>query len=411
MAHRDRNHKRSLDGQLLRFTAYLCVVLGAVWFLVSFDLSAPRDIDAWSPGALQGDVVHSLMESRGVLFAGAHSGLYELHPDGSVKLVSGVPGPVYTLEDADNNLYAGTGDGVYSVSPSESSTNHDGLASVQVRDLAFAGTYLYAATDEGLYERQEQGDWLDRWPENGMPEPVNAVLARENGAVIGTEEGISSIYANKGLVNSLWDGGPVVALARSDAGSAAGEARIWAGTRGDPLLLRSEDAGESWREFGDEIRLDTVHAMSADPSKAERLFVGGSGLADGTGTAGVMNSDDGGKSWRTEQNRLSNTHVLSLLAREEVLTVEVSLPPVIESRSLALPVDGTRFYAGTNGSGVYTYRVPGSLIAFLGVLQPGVRLLEPLLAGLLLLIVTWKVYYRRRSLRASEREQSRFTKG
>lgn len=363
---------------------YGTLALGGLWTLWSLELSVSGDAGTWSPEALPGEVVHALVDSPRGLLAGTESGLYALRPDGSARRVPGIPGPVYALAASGEQIRAGTGDGVYALL-SSGAPEPRGLEGVPVRDLAVSGGRTYAATEEGLYE--EVKEWTRVWPA-GEPRPVNAVLGSEGGMLFGTEQGIFRLGSG-GEIESLRDRGAVVHLARTGADE------IWAGLRGGERLLRSQD-GDSWGETGGEVRLQSVEALVEDPEEQDRLYIGGSGLADGDGTAGVMVSEDGGRSWRTEQNRLSNTPVLSLAVRRERLEIEVSLPPLVEARSVALPASGSRFYAGTNGSGVYTHRPPGPVFSFFESLGAGARFAEPALFGLLLLAVAWRLYHGRR---------------
>ncbi|MBA2442093.1 MAG: hypothetical protein H0V53_06775 [Rubrobacter sp.] len=366
-----------------------------LWFLFALEVSVPADMGTWSPTALEGEVVYSLAQSSGSLLAGTQNGLYSVNADGSAYPLPEVPGPVYALERDRGDLYAGTGEGVYLVSPSGEEVHREGLADLAVRDLAVTGEGLYAATDIGLYEKAGVDGWRRVWSGNEGLRQVNAILEVDGGILIGGEEGLFRAEGT-GEVDRVREGA-VVSLSRQEVSSE----RVWAGFRGDPLLLVSEDGGYTWSAAGREVGLNAVNDLVAGPRGEGRLSIGGSGLDDGEGTAGVMTSEDGGESWQTERNRLSNTPVLSLLLGRDHLAIELSLPPLFESRPFSLPADGSRFYAGTNGTGVYTYREPGLLLSLLGGLRSSSRLLEPLLVGLAILATTLAVYYRRR--RARER--------
>lgn len=364
--------------------------MATLWFLVVLDVSVPADVGTWNPTALEGEVVYSLSEEpSGSLLAGTESGLYRVRADGSTRPVPAVPGPVYTLRKDEEEVYAGTAEGLHKLSSPGDSPRREGLADMVVRDLAVAGEDLYAATDEGLYKRAGEDGWTRIWPEDEEPRRVNAVLVLSNRILFGAEEGLFSTEGAGAAIRV--SEGAVVSLSEQEAGPR----RLWTGFRGEPLLLVSEDGGDSWNAAGREVGLNAVNDLVAGPD-GQRLSIGGGGLDDGEGTAGVMTSEDGGESWQSERNRLSNTPVLSLELRRDPLTVEFSLPPLFEAHTLSIPVEGSRFYAGTNGTGIYTYREPGYLLSFLGGLRFGGRLLEPLLVGLVVLVATLVIYYRRR---------------
>jgi hypothetical protein len=385
----------------LRSVAGALVILGVAWVLLQLEISAPADAGTWSPGVLEGEVVYSLLETRDALLAGTHRGLYELHPGGSPVLAAGVPGPVYALGEERGRIYAATGDGVYVYAADGEEAYRAGLPGIPVRDVDVAEVRVWAATGDGLYELAGE-QWERTWPREGEPAAVEAVLAVEAGILAGTREGL--LLVREEGAEPVWEGGAVVALGRS------GEEpeRVWAGVRGEPSLLVSGDSGRTWEESGAGIRLEAVNDLRADPVEAGRLFAGGSGLADGENLAGVMHSEDGGESWQTEQNRLSNTHVFALAARREPVRLEVSPVPGFRDRYLELPVESSRFYAGTNGSGVYTYRPQGPLSSLLGGAGSTVRFLEPIVAGAILLLLVWSAYYYgRRPSRAGGRSMRR----
>ncbi len=359
----------------------------ALLILLQLEISAPPDTETWSPGPLQGEVVHEVISTPDSIMAGAQDGLYRLGPDGAAERVPGIPGPVYAVGMARGEIYAATEDGVYALPTNGGPPRRDGLSGVSVRDVSASDSRLYAATDDGLFERDD-GGWGRAWPR-----PANAVMAVEDGAVVGSAEGIFHIEGDGGA-ERVWSGGTVESLAR-------GGESLWAGVRGEPRLLAARDPGRSWDPRGDGILLEAVNALAAAPEDANELLIGGSGLADGENLAGVMESEDGGENWEAAQNRLSNTHVFALSSRREPMRLEVSLPPMLEPRALELPLETTRFYAGTNGSGVYTFRPASRLLSTFASVQPAMRFAEPALAGLILLVLAWNLYYGRRRNRKS----------
>ncbi|WP_228386811.1 beta propeller repeat protein, partial [Ornithinicoccus halotolerans] len=230
--------------------------------------------------------------------------------------------------------------------------------------------------------------------------------AVDGAALLDHPDGLARLTPD-GQVRLLEPGVEVVALgtlAGPQTGRAAGT--LWAGVRGGPLLLLSEDGGDSWRESGDGLGFNATNALAAGGSadgddgsdggedtgdERSVLRAGGSGLADGTGQAGVMTSSDGGRTWQADQDRLSNTHVTGLLARREPVTLRVRVAGR-PGAQVPLPVSTTRWYAATNGSGVATQRPAVPALEAAGPLLPVLRLAEPLLLGTLLLALTVAAY-------------------
>lgn len=372
----------------MRRIAPILALLAALAVLLQTEITAPPDTDTWTPGAFQGEVVHSLIETPDSIMAGTQDGLHRLLPNGGAERIPEVPGPVYAMSANQEEIYAGTEDGVYALPTDGEPPRRDGLSGVTVRDVSASESRLYAATDDGLFERVD-GEWERTWPR-----PANAALAVEGGAIVGSAEGIFRIEGG-GEAERVWSGGAVESLVRDGW-------RLWAGARGEPRLLASRDPGRSWGPRGGGILLEAVNTLAADPNDSNELLVGGSGLADGENLAGVMSSGDGGENWEAGQNRLSNTHVYALAARREPTRLEVALPPILEPRGLDLPFETTRFYAGTNGSGVYTYRPASGPLSTLASVQPAMRFVEPALAGAILLALAWSLYFGRGRRRKSE---------
>lgn len=394
MARRDPSGDAALSARGIPLSL---AALAAVVILLRLEVSAPPDTGTWTPGPLQGEVVHSLLGTPERVVAGTQDGAYVLSVNGETERIPGLPGPVHALAANGTETYAATDDGVYVLPEDGGPAGRDGLSGSLVRDLSASDSRLFAATDDGLYERslyERVGDGCERT----RPGPANAVLATRDGAVVGASEGLFRVDA-AGRPERVWSGGAVESLARSGGD-------LWAGLRGESKLLVSVDSGRSWEPRDAGMRLETVNTLVADPRDPDRLFAGGSGLADGENLAGVMESEDGGESWSAEQNRLSNTHVYALATRREPLRLEVSLPPALGARSLDLPLETTRFYAGTNGSGVYTYRPTPRSLSLLSPLRPAARFAEPILAGAILLALVWFLYYGREPARKPGGRQS-----
>lgn len=368
-----------------------CAAALAILLLVGTRVSLPADLDGWVPAALPGEAVHALGSSPGGVLAGTGRGLHFLDEEGHEREL-GVRRRVNALLQESDPLLVATTDGLLAVSAGGGPPDEVAFADTEVHALDARAGEVWAGTGTGLHRRVSDRSWERRWPAPGQPDqPVPALLAVDDGVLFAHPDGLALWKAAAGTVHLVHRGVTVVALLAEQSGP-----RIWAGLRGHPLLLVSSDAGRSWRARGDGLGLTAVHAVVPEPSFPRRLLAAGSGLADGTGNAGVQNSDDGGESWQARQGQLSNTHVFTLLRRHEPVPLVVRLAGLPGATSLSLPVRTSRLYAGTNGGGVYTHRDRHPLVGVLAEIQPVLRLVEPMLAGLLLLACFAPAYSRLR---------------
>lgn len=367
------------------------VAVSAV-LLVGGGLSLPVDLGTWAPAALPGQPVFALAPAADGILAGSGRGLLLLREDGSVRDL-GVHARVNAIVHAPGTVLVGTVDGVLAL-PVTGATigaaTRAGLAGGEVLALATAEGVTWAGSATGLYWAAPGGPWQRAWPESGRPgSPVPAVLVVGGMVLFSSPDQLSVYDPVTGTLRVVADGVSVVSLSAT-----AGRSHLWAGLRGSPLLLSSSDAGRTWQPRSEGLGFTAVNAVISDPSGSGRLIAGGSGLADGSGNAGVEVSDDDGRTWRARQNRLSNTHVFALLGRPEALRLGLQVPGLPGSASLALPVHAGRTYAGTNGGGVYSQRPSNALVGALAAGRPALRLVEPLLAGLLVLACVLAAYRR-----------------
>ena len=369
-------------------------VAGAVGIglLAATRVEVSPDVDTWAAGPLAGEVVPAVEDADGVLLVGTRDGLVRLEPTGGLQDLP-VDGRVNALAADAEAAWVGTDDGVVRLTAEAATagpgTLADGLADVPVHALDASGGAVVAGTESGLHARTGSGTWERLWPTPHDPASrVEAVLATARGVLFDHPEGLGLVHLD-GSVEVVVPRVDVVAL-----GPWPGTGLVWAGTRGGPLLLVSDDDGLTWTERGDGLGFSGVHALAADPHDPERAVVGGSGLADGTGNAGTQRTDDLGATWQVRQDRLSNTHVFALAARSEPLHLRVRLAGTGVEGTVALPVSGPRWYAGTNGSGVATYRPDVPALTALAALTPYLRLVEPLAAGALLLVCVLPAYRR-----------------
>ena len=350
------------------------------------DVTLPGDLGAWRPDALPGELVYDLAELDGVVHAAAHTGLYVLDGPEPSEPYPDLPTPVVRLADDGRTWLVATGEGVHRLDTAGGS-RPAGLQQERVNDLVHAEDRWLAATDTGVFERVDD-EWVRRWPADEEAQALT-VAASSGRLLVGTRAGIVRLDPSDGSAETVWDGGIVRALFPDDRPGY--EDRLWAGTVGDEVLLASEDEGRSWQRGGEGLRLLSAQDVRSHPGQPDRLVVGGTGVDDGELLGGVMVSDDGGSTWDSEPNRLSNTHVYRLAVDREPLVVDVAWPLLARSSALELPIDIARFRAATNGAGVYTYAEPPAGLRLLALLQPTVRVVEPLVAGAIFLALLWQL--------------------
>lgn len=345
----------------------------AAVLLLSVEASVPSDTDAWRPAALDGAVVYDLAPLDDGLLVAAHDGAFAFTRDGAADALD-LAGPVRAAVTVPGAAYLGTDDGV--VRLVRGRTAADGLPGIGVDDLAASGERVYAAAGDGVHVRTG-GAWRRVWAPDERAR-VRAVAAAGNRVVVAAGDRLHLVDPGSGASDAVWTGNPVEVL------TAAGGA-LWAGVRGEPHLLRSGDGGSTWQPSGEGLIHEGIHALAADPADDRRLYAGGSGLADGEGSAGVWASLDGGATWEGEQDLLSNTHVYGLAAVREPARVGMRLRFTDAETALPLPWSQTRVYAATNGAGVASHRVGAGFLAAAPDPAGAHRVLEPLLAGVLLL--------------------------
>lgn len=368
-------------------------VLGAAVVATS-TTELPSDVDSWQPSALAGEVVFSLLGApdgtgdggAGDVLVGTRTQLYRMSPSGAVRALD-VPGPVRAMTASGDGVWLGTEQGLLHLASETDAARVEALAGVQVLALSAHGDALVVGAGDGLHRRASDGSLQRMWPADaGSGRAVEAVLPAGEGVLFAHPDGLA-LAGSDGSVSVLVPGISVVSLGRWDS-----DDELWAGTRGGPLLLVSEDGGATWDERGDGLGFSAVNAIARDPADGDRIVAGGSGLADGTGNAGTQWSDDDGRTWQVRQDRLSNTHVYALLAQRDSLRVHLSPPGPVAPSAVPLPLDTARWYAGTNGSGVSTYRPDVPALTALRATAPALRVLEPLVAGLLLLALLVPAY-------------------
>lgn len=388
----------------MRPTTLLIVAAAGVTVLLLVRVEAPGDLGAWRTAALPGEPVLSVVDTGAAVVAGGRSGLVVLERAAgrgrAAEADHVTDAPVQALAATGDRIWVGTTEGLGELTEEGYRPLPVLAEPVHALHAAPDGTLLVGSAS-GLHRVEPDHGGASRlWPGPGEPgRRVDAVLAAGGTVLLDHPDGLASVAAEgaEGAAEILVPGADVTALG-SLAGGAAGQApagatRLWAGLRGAPLLLVSDDGGRTWRDRGEGLGFSATNALAAaGDHDGAALWAGGSGLADGNGQAGVMTSSDGGRSWQAEQDRLSNTHVSGLLTRRERLTVSLRLAGGLVQAETPLPVSTTRWYAATNGSGLVTQRPAAPVLDAAAPLVPVLRLAEPLLLGSLLLALAVASY-------------------
>lgn len=157
---------------------------------------------------------------------------------------------------------------------------------------------LLAATSTGLVARGEEGRWN---PLPGTPAASAWYSIAAGGSTDGAILAGSSGEIGRGFADS-WSWLPVPAVF-GFAASARNPGLACAATRGG--ILRSEDAGASWKDSSSGLAKTFALQLAFDAADSSTLYAATAG-------AGVYRSGDGGKSWKAGGRELSRAIVRSL---------------------------------------------------------------------------------------------------
>lgn len=371
----------------------LVLVLGAagvaaLGLLVEVD--APADVGTMAPVGLDGRSLDAVVPTSAGMVVGGHTGAYLVYGEAQVREF-GIDASVHDLLARDDVVLAATDSGVWAIDRQTGEIEDRGPG-VRVDVLADGPNGLLALADGALMRRAVGESW-----ETLLETGVRTVAVVDGEVLVGRVDGLARLGpADEPEI--LLAGPPIDLVAGVDLGD---RSRIFAASRERPRLWAAPAAEGPWEPSDQGLRLATVETVVADPGRQGRVLAGGTGLADGEQTAGVIESDDGGRTWRDREDRLANVHVNDLTVRAEPLRAQLSLAG---AHVAAIPVTPPRprVYAATNGAGLYS-RQAALPFADAGAL-PLTRVLGPVVLGALALAAAWRAFG---ALRPARREPTK----
>lgn len=227
------------------------------------------------------------------------------------------------------SIFLACGNGVLrTLDDSASWTITTGWEITEVLDVAVdpnAPTHVYAATAYGVWHSPDRGEtWTEvnagiPAPQSTFTQTIAADRRHAGHLVVGSEEGLFRTTSG----GATWTPVGPRDVAIRDVTQSAADPRLWlAGTENDGVLL-SRDGGTTWSFVGSEIEMETIYAVTVDPSDADRLAAAGF-------EGGVYVSGDGGHTWRRAGLADHRIHALAFDVRRP-----------------------DRLWAGTLGDGVF----------------------------------------------------------
>lgn len=341
-------------------------------------VEGPADVGAWAPVALDGSALTSVAATSAGLVVAGPRGVSLVRADGTVRDLA-VAGPAHDLLATEGAVLAATDAGVRSIER-DTGEVHDLGPPGRVDRLAAGPTGLLAITEGALLRRDDVGAW-----QTVVDDGVRTVAVVDDEVLVGSATGLARLDA-RGELERVLGGPPVDLVAAVDLGD---ERRVFAASRKRPRLRAAPAPGGPWTPSEEGLRLATVETVAADQNEEGRVLAAGTGLADGEQIGGVVESDDGGRTWRDREDRLSNVHVLDLTVRAEPLRARVSLAGT-DFGNLPVTAPRPRFYAATNGAGLYARQAPLALADVAAAAAPVGRLVGPAALGVLALVAAWR---------------------
>lgn len=365
-----------------RYSLTLAALSAVIVLLLTVDINAPADVGRWTPVALEGTALRSVIAFDDALIVAGPAGVWRVDGDRVEDLKVDVR--VGHLLAHDGRVLAATETGVLVV---DAAGAHRTIAldEVAVDALVEHGGRALAIADGGLIHVDDGSAVVE------MGAGVRSATTFEGSLLLGLDQGVGQPDGDGG-VEQLWDGRHVEELL---AVSEEDGTRLLAAVRGPVPLLAATDPRGPWEPSSEGIRLATIARLVVDPVDSRQVLAGGTGLDDGESgeRGGIADSTDAGRTWINERDRLSAVHVYDFATRREPLRIEVALAGR-ELGSVALPIPRVHTYASTNGAGLYRRQpdLPGASIA--AALQPVGRLMAPAALGTLILWVGWGAFLR-----------------
>jgi hypothetical protein len=313
----------------------------------------------WSATASPNGKIKVLAVDGTTLYAGSDQGVSASNDGGATwtSLNSGLTTTeIMSLSVSNGTIYAGTNNGVFSTNTNNVSWNTTaGLGNTTVNGLFSYGGITYAATNGGVYSIADGNSSWDV-ANSGYTGIVTSVAVFANKLFLGSPDGIyrsNSISVvnwsafNQGFNNldayTVYNNGPLV-IAATNKG-----------------LFVSRDLAANYARANSGLT-DSLHVVG--------LTFSGAKLYAATKNGGVFATADTGKTWTSANVGLLNLSIKSIVAGTHALvavgndgtvyssplgniswTAGTGMPSVVPT---ALATDGTNFFLGTLGNGIYT---------------------------------------------------------
>ena len=229
-----------------------------------------------------------------------------------VKVLNGLSynSPVWSLATSGNNVYAGSGFGVYYTTNDGSNWIRTNLNNAAGYSILINGTNIFAGTQNGVYKTTNNGT---NWTQMGLTVPIWTMAKYGDTLFAGTQP--LGVYrsTNNGLnwTQTSLNNKLISSLAIKDN-------MIFAGDNAQAIVYRSTDNGNNWTQF----------SLGGGPTVSVlSLAVINNTIFAGVNNYGIYTSTNNGLNWTP--NSFNSTSVLCLL------------------------VNGNNIFAGVSGQGVY----------------------------------------------------------
>lgn len=336
---------------------------------VSVGDSVCRSLDngaSWTRFATPLEYVRCMTAANGLLVVGTQDGVYTAPLNGAVwtKKTTGITDSnIAIVAVSGGTLFAGAGRGsLYRSENSGTSWTEVtlGTSKATVHCIEAGGTTLFAGTDSSLFRSEDDGKTWAAAASGLLPRvSVNAFLALGNFYLAGTDSGVFRSADN----GASWTpANPDTSWDRINAFEMAGT-KLYA-TNIDEGVLVSHDSGTTWNICNSGVAHQWVPTMLA---YGTTVFAGM--------TLGVYRSTDNGVSWKMVDDGLysyvnnfcmldsnvytvTDTGTLHQFSNTTLTWTEKAKCPW-KCRTVALVAKGTKIFAATDSSGLFSY-TPGA---------------------------------------------------